>query len=104
MALKIKFEVSSKALENAIVPVTLQILIENALKHNVIDIDRPLSIEVFSSGDYLVVTNNLQKRKTVETSNGQGLENLRSLYRFMTDRPILIEFNENLFAVKVPLL
>ena len=53
-------------MESAIVPVTLQILIENALKHNVIDSDKPLAVEVFSSGDYLVVSNNLQKRKTVD--------------------------------------
>ena len=103
-ALKIGFEISSGALESAIVPVTLQILIENALKHNVIDNDKPLTVEVFSSGDYLVVTNNLQKRKTVETSNKQGLENLRSLYRFMTDRPVIFEKNETRFTVKVPLL
>jgi sensor histidine kinase YesM len=103
-ALKIKFEISTEALESAIVPVTLQILIENAMKHNVIDNDKPLSIDVFSSGDYLVVTNNLQKRKTVETSNKQGLANLESLYRFMTERPLILETTDSRFTVKVPLL
>lgn len=103
-ALKINFEISKDALESAIVPVTLQILIENALKHNVVDNDRPLIVDVFTSGDYLVVSNNLQKRKTVETSNKQGLENLRSLYRFMTGRPLILEGSEARFTVKVPLL
>ena len=102
--LKIKFEISKEAMESAIVPVTLQILIENAMKHNIIDKDKPLSVEVFSSGDYLVVSNNLQKRKTVETSNKQGLANLESLYRFMTDRPVILETSEARFTVKVPLL
>ena len=103
-ALKIKFEISKEAMESAIVPVTLQILIENAMKHNIIDKDKPLSVDVFSSGDYLVVSNNLQKRKTVETSNKQGLANLESLYRFMTDRPVIQETSETRFTVKVPLL
>ena len=103
-ALKIKFEIGKEAMEGAIVPVTLQILIENAMKHNIIDKDKPLSVEVFSSGDYLVVSNNLQKRKTVETSNKQGLANLESLYRFMTDRPLILETSETRFTVKVPLL
>ena len=103
-ALKIEFEISKEAMESAIVPVTLQILIENALKHNVIDSDKPLAVEVFSSGDYLVVSNNLQKRKTVETSNKQGLDNLKSLYRFMTERPVILENSETRFTVKVPLL
>jgi hypothetical protein len=103
-ALKIKFEISKEAMESAIVPVTLQILIENAMKHNVIDNDKPLSVDVFSSGDYLVVSNNLQKRKTAETSNKQGLANLESLYRFMTDRPVILETSEGRFTVKVPLL
>src|SRR5260221_4682311 len=103
-ALKIKFEISKESMEFAIVPVTLQILIENAMKHNIIDQDRPLRVEVFSSGDYLVVSNNLQKRKTVETSNKQGLANLESLYGFMTDRPVIVESSEARFTVKDPLL
>ncbi len=103
-ALKIKFEISKEAMDFAIVPVTLQILIENAMKHNIIDKDKPLSVDVFSSGDYLVVSNNLQKRKTVDASNKQGLANLESFYGFMTDRPVIRETNDARFTVKIPLL
>ncbi len=103
-ALSIRFNVSPEALENAIVPVTLQILIENAMKHNVIDASRPLQVDVFTEDDYLIVSNNLQKRKTVETSNKQGLANLQSLYRFLTERPILVENGNSRFAVKIPLI
>ena len=103
-ALKIKFEISEQAQERAIVPVTLQILIENALKHNIVDHERPLSIDVFTSGDYLVISNNLQKRKTVETSNKVGLENLKSLYKFLTERPVIVEELQDRFNVKVPLI
>jgi len=103
-SLKIKFDLQESAHERAIVPVTLQILIENALKHNIIDHDRPLHIDIFTSGDYLVISNNLQKRKTVESSNKLGLDNLKSLYRFLTERPVIVEELNDRFNVKVPLI
>jgi two-component system, LytTR family, sensor kinase len=103
-ALKINFEVKGDANEKAIVPVTLQILIENAIKHNVVDKDKMLTIEILTVGDYLVVSNNLQVKKNVETSNRQGLENLKSLYKFLTDRPVLIEPTTDRFYVKIPLI
>lgn len=103
-ALTITFRVDVHSKEKAIVPVTLQILIENALKHNVVDKDRPLSIRIETNDEYLVVSNNLQLRKLVETSNKQGLDNLKSLYRFLTDKPVKIESNEVGFSVSVPLV
>jgi two-component system, LytTR family, sensor kinase len=103
-ALSIRFEIQDESRGRAIVPVTLQILLENALKHNIVDPEKALTIEVFTSGDYLVVTNNLQLKKRVETSNKLGLDNLKSLYRFLTDRPVIIESGETRFAVKVPLV
>ncbi|MFZ6010696.1 MAG: sensor histidine kinase [Bacteroidota bacterium] len=103
-ALKINFEITAQALEKAIVPVTLQILIENAIKHNVVDLDRRLTIDIFTVGDYLVVSNNLQVRKTVETSNKQGLDNLRSLYQFLIDKPVIVEPTQDRFYVKIPLI
>ncbi|MBL0742608.1 sensor histidine kinase [Chryseolinea lacunae] len=103
-ALAISIDVPEDRETRAVVPVTLQILIENALKHNVVDRDKPLRIEVVTIGDYLVVSNNLQLRNRVDTSNKQGLENLSSLYTFLTDRPLLIEQTSDRFAVKIPLL
>lgn len=103
-ALKINFKVNDDAREKAIVPVTLQVLIENAIKHNIVDKDKKLTIDVLTVGDYLIVSNNLQVRKTVETSNKQGLENLRSLYGFLTDKPVIIEPTADRFYVKIPLI
>lgn len=104
-ALVIDIDIRSDARDRAIVPVTLQILIENAIKHNVVDKSSPLSIDISSIGNYLVISNNLQnKKKLVETSNKQGLDNLRSLYRFMTDNPVVIEQTDTRFSVKVPLV
>jgi two-component system LytT family sensor kinase len=103
-ALVIKFDISDAASDRAIVPVTLQILIENALKHNIVDEQRPLTIEVITIGDYLVVSNNLQLRAKVGSSNKQGLENLSSLYGFLVKKPVIIDQTDNRFAVKIPLL
>lgn len=103
-ALKINFEVSEEAKERSIVPVTLQILIENAIKHNILDKDKKLTVEIMAIGDYLIVSNNLQTKKNVETSNKQGLENLKSLYKFLTPRPVLIEPTDDRFYVKIPLI
>lgn len=88
-----------------VAPVTLQNLIENAIKHNVIDKYRPLKIDIYIENDeYIVVENNLQKKVVVETSNQRGLKQFISLYRFLSHLPIIIEDKEGLFKIKIPLI
>jgi LytS/YehU family sensor histidine kinase len=87
-----------------IVPVTLQNLIENAIKHNVIDQENPLHIDIFSENGYVVIRNNLQKKNFVETSNKQGLANLQSLYRYLSNKPIQIKEDDKYFTIKIPLI
>lgn len=87
-----------------IVPVTLQNLIENAIKHNIIDDETPLVVKIAVQDDYVVVSNNLQKKKFVETSNKQGLVNLQSLYGYLSSRPVIIEETSESFCIKIPLL
>ncbi len=87
-----------------IAPVTLQNLVENAIKHNIIDRSSPLVIRIFIDNDYLVVSNNLQKKPMVETSNKTGLNQFISLYRFLSEKPVLIAESETEFVVKVPLV
>ena len=87
-----------------IAPVTLQNLIENAIKHNIIDEDSPLVIDIYIDNEYIVTRNNLQKKNFVETSNKQGLANMKSLYNYLSAKPIIIEESEQYFFAKVPLI
>jgi ligand-binding sensor domain-containing protein len=101
--LQVNFNLSEDDLCSRIAPVTLQNLIENAIKHNIIDKETPLIIDVYGEDRYLVVQNNLQKKAFVETSNKQGLLELQSLYKYITERPIIINEDRNYFTIKVPL-
>lgn len=102
--LKIKIEVDEEDRARKIVPVTLQNLTENAIKHNIIDPDTPLYITFSTANGYLMVKNNLQKKHMVETSNKQGLASLQALYAYLTDHPILIEETGDEFRIYIPLI
>jgi LytS/YehU family sensor histidine kinase len=100
----VNVDVPDEYLHYKIPPVTLQNLIENAIKHNIIDIANPLVIDIFVEGDYLAVRNNLQKKNVVETSNKKGLIQFISLYRYLSDQPVVIEETEKEFLIKIPLI
>ena len=65
-----------------IVPLSLQLLMENAIKHNIVSSERPLKIDVFAVNGTLVVSNNLQKKNQLFESTGIGLDNIRNRYHF----------------------
>jgi LytS/YehU family sensor histidine kinase len=100
----LRIHIDDEAGQKLIAPVILQNLVENAIKHNTTSIDEPLVVEIFNEEDALVVRNNLQRYRIVETSNKQGLESLRKLYSFFSDRPIIIDEDEKHFTVRIPLL
>ena len=102
--LQVSIHVPDEQLGKKIVPVTLQNLIDNAIKHNSLDVDEPLLITIFSEDNYLVVSNNLRLREYVETSNQHGLDYLISLYKHLDKRPLLIDKTTTHFNVKIPLL
>ncbi len=102
--LKITTTVSDEAKDKGIVMVTLQMLIDNAVKHNILQQDEPLRIEIFDDAEFLVVRNNKQLRKQIETSNGQGIQQLKQLYTFLTQKQIVIEDKDDTYTIKIPLL
>ncbi len=102
--LQVNFKVNEADFHRKIVPVTLQNLIENAIKHNIIDEEEPLVVDVSEEEGYLVVRNNLQKKKFVETSNKRGLTNLKSFYRYLSDKEIVVVEDGQFFTIKIPLI
>ncbi|GAB4409347.1 MAG: hypothetical protein OHK0053_36160 [Microscillaceae bacterium] len=99
-----QIDIEEVALQRQIPPVTLQVLVENAIKHNVMTLESPLCVEIKSEKDYLKVSNNLQKKSIVATSNKIGLENLKSLYGFLTSENIEIIESRKSFIIKLPFI
>jgi len=87
-----------------IIPVSLQILIENAIKHNIATRGNPLIITIFIEDQRVVVKNNLQKMSTQIKSTGIGLKNLAERARLITGNDLIIEETDSHFIVKVPLI
>ncbi len=87
-----------------IAPLTLQLLIENAVKHNRMSLKEPLVVRVFIQGDFLIVRNRLQLRPQREHSTGTGLNNIINRYGLLTERSVWAGECEDAFIVKIPLL
>ena len=102
--LNVQVKIPEADLGFKVVPVTLQNLIENAIKHNRVDEESPLLLEIYTENDFLVVRNNLQKKEFVESSNRQGLKNLKVLYEYLDERPVQVIKEGNYFIVRVPLV
>lgn len=102
--LQVNIDIDEDYYQKHIVPVTLQNLLENAIKHNIIDDENILVVDIGTEGDYLVVKNRMQLKKFVETSNQQGLENLRNLYTYLSERPLEYKREDGYFVVRIPLL
>ena len=102
----IVFSIPDKAINSAakVVPLALQLLLENAVKHNVVSDLYKLHITIKEVDNYLVVSNNLQPKKIIAKSSGVGLINIRQRYALLSTRTILIEQNSEEFIVKIPLL
>lgn len=90
--------------EAKVVPLSLQLLLENTVKHNVVSEQRPLHIRIFIEGDYLVIQNDFQKKEVLQDRQGVGLQNIINRYGIITNRKVLIEQNESTFTVKIPIL
>ncbi|MCV9933456.1 2TM domain-containing protein [Flavobacterium sp. LS1R47] len=87
-----------------VVPLSLQLLLENTVKHNVVSEQKPLHIRIFIEKDYLVIQNDFQKKEVLQDRQGVGLQNIVNRYGIITNRKVLIEQNATTFTVKIPIL
>ncbi|BAV07486.1 Histidine kinase [Filimonas lacunae] len=104
-AIDISIEVGQEVWDCKIPPLTLQLLIENAVKHNITASSRPLHIRIYTTAEGLVVINNLQLKQSVASSSGIGLNNIAQRYQLLYNATIQIEHtSDHQFKVTLPLL
>jgi succinate dehydrogenase hydrophobic anchor subunit len=99
-----EFNVSENDLRKFVVPLSLQLLLENCIKHNFATSSKPLIITIFTQNDCLCIENNLQAREQLKESAGIGLANIVQRYALLTKRNVFIEKSEDYFKVKLPVL
>lgn len=102
----IVFEIPEQASnpESKVVPLSLQLLLENAVKHNMVTSSKPLHIKIYESNGMLVVENNLQPKQIVKKSSGVGLSNIQQRYELLTNKRVNINQQAHSFAVAIPML
>lgn len=101
--LNVTIDISEEYYGKFMIPLGLQILVENALKHNIASRSEPLRIFITVKEDMLIVKNNLNEKETTYSTK-QGLENVVKRYKVMTDKEVKIEKTESEFIVSIPLL
>jgi len=97
-------EIEDNNYNHEIMPVSLQLLIENAIKHNIATLEKPLKITIYIEGQNIIVKNNIQKMATQVFSTKIGLKNLNERIKLITGKEIFIEETTSDYLVKVPLL
>ncbi|WP_299211454.1 2TM domain-containing protein [uncultured Aquimarina sp.] len=90
--------------EAKVVPLSLQILLENTIKHNVVMPNRPLHIKIYEDEGFLIVENNLQPKQVIKQSSGVGLGNVKQRYGLLTKREFSVFKTETAFIAKLPIL
>ncbi|WP_299709669.1 histidine kinase [uncultured Tenacibaculum sp.] len=102
--LSYSIEVSNKVKEMYLVPTAMQQILENVIKHNEINKDKPVLITISSNDEYLLIENNKNNKISKERSHKKGIANIKQRYSYFTDNKVIIENGENKFIIKLPLL
>jgi len=101
--LRVEYSVDPALNNRRIPPLSLQLLVENAIKHNVVSNEQPLTLKITASDDTISVENNIQHRES-SYSTSKGLKNLMARYEFLTERKVTVRDTGSVFIVELPLL
>lgn len=100
----LEVEINGLPSHQSIVPLSLQMLLENAIKHNIVTNEQPLTISISFEKGYLICRNKIQKKPILPDSNTIGLKNIAERYAFLTDAPMEYGEKEGEFIVRLPLI
>ena len=102
----ITFEIPEQLenIEAKVVPLSLQLILENCIKHNVVSATKPLHIKISVAHNELIITNNLQKKEVLQDRKGVGLQNIVNRYAILTNRKVKITETTETFSVQLPIL
>ncbi|MBT7425899.1 MAG: Pr2TM family membrane protein, partial [Flavobacterium sp.] len=102
----VKFEIPTSVSDDnlKIVPLSLQLLLENALKHNVVSSSKPLTVRIYEQGSYLIIENNINPKEAIGKGTRVGLRNIADRYGLISDKNVIIENDHKIFKVSIPLL
>ena len=102
--LSVNLSITENSERKMIAPMVIQLLLENAIKHNVVSKSKPLTIKISEEDGFLEISNNLQLKSSREKSSNTGLNNIRKRYEYLSSKKIEITETDELFSVKIPLL
>lgn len=102
--LQVETQLAEASMQKQVAPMSLQMLVENAIKHNVVSKDKPLTISIQGDEEGLLVSNNIQEKQILESSTKVGLQNIIQRYSLLTQTPVNIWKEDNNFKVKLPFI
>jgi sensor histidine kinase YesM len=102
---KLKVEINLNGVQSMVAPLAIQMLFENAIKHNEISEDNPLTISIYKEADFVIIENTLQPKSQLgQESSGLGLENIKKRYAFLSDKLVEVVETDTVFQVKLPVI
>ncbi|OCA79018.1 histidine kinase [Chryseobacterium contaminans] len=97
-------ELDKKIFQTLVPPFTIQLLVENCIKHNIVSQSKPLHIKIYNSDNHIIIQNFIQHKTIREDSLGVGLENIKMRYKHLLEQDIIIYSDEKIFQIKLPLI
>jgi len=101
---RMEISISDEHMLTLIPPMTLQMLVENAIKHNIVSAEKPLHLSIYSDKIHLFIKNNLQRKKVVESSTGIGLVNIRNRYRLLGLEGMIVQETQTDYIIQLPII